>query len=296
MQSLQPKNIFQFVSKSDLIKIILIVTIVFVVLQFIRISMLLTSTNDAPFYQYLWNKLSLPSDTKTFIHQPWSLFTFYFLDGNFFGIIGNMLWLYLFGYIIEDLKGMNRVIPIFMVGGIGGGLLMLVFSALKQPIPQYFTGASCAVMAVAFAALMFKPNYKLWLLPNMGVPLWVFVLVFVALRLASIQLSNLPYLFLMLGGLLVGLLYTNLLNSFFDACTAFLKNSANWFDNRHFVKAHSSGKRRQTTQTPFKHVHLSSSKIDQLLDKINEKGMNSLSAEERKLLHEYSERQQEHES
>ena len=100
MGTFNAKSIFQFASKSDIIKIILAISIIFVLLQFIRISMLLTSNNDAPFYTYLWNKLSIPSDAATFIKQPWSLFTYYFLDGSFWGIIGNMIWLWIFGSVI----------------------------------------------------------------------------------------------------------------------------------------------------------------------------------------------------
>ena len=42
-------SIFKFTSKSDIIKIVLVVTILFVLLQFIRISMLINSNSDADF-------------------------------------------------------------------------------------------------------------------------------------------------------------------------------------------------------------------------------------------------------
>ncbi len=283
------KSIFQFTSKSDIIKIVLTVTIVFVLLQFIRISMLLQSNSDADFYTYLWNKLSIPSDLKSFIRQPWSLFTFFFLDGDFWGIVANMIWLWIFGTVIEDLRGPNRILPIFVIGGIVGGVFMLVLGLVKHTPPQLFTGASTSVMAVAFAAVFFKPSYKFWALFGVGIPIWVLLMLFVGLKMVSIQLYNIPSLFLLLGGLTIGLLYNNVLSGFFETCTRLLKRSGGLLDNTNFVlKKESKVRNRTAQQIPFKHIHMSPSKIDEILDKISERGIQSLTKEERRLLDDYS--------
>ncbi|GBL34482.1 hypothetical protein EMGBS15_00770 [Filimonas sp.] len=293
MGILNSKSIFQFTSKSDIIKIVLTVTIVFVLLQFIRISMLLQSNSDADFYTYLWNKMSIPSDLKTFIRQPWSLFTYFFLDtgswGGLWNIVANLIWLWIFGTVIEDLRGPNRILPIFVIGGIVGGLFMLIFGLIKQTPPQLFTGASTCVMAVAFAAVFFKPSYKFWALFGVGIPIWVLLMLFVGLKMVSIQLYNIPSLFLLLGGLTVGLLYNNVLSGFFEKCTELLRRSGNLLDNKNFVLNKEPKVRNRTTQQmPFKHVQMSLNKIDEILDKINERGIQSLTKEERRLLDDYS--------
>ncbi len=283
------KSIFQFASKSDIIKIVLAITIIFVLLHFIRISMLLTSNTDAPFYTYLWDKLSIPTDIKTFAHQPWSLFTYFFLDGSFWGIVANLIWLWIFGTVIEDLRGPNRIVPIFIIGGIAGGAVMLLLCLLKPGEPQLFTGASTCVMAVAFAAVLFKPSYKFWALFGVGIPIWVFVMVFVALQLASIRLDNIAHLFLLLGGLAIGLTYNNVLDSFFEKCTELLKRSGSILDNKNFIlKKETQVRNRMNNTVPFKKIQFSPSKIDEILDKINERGLSSLSKEERQLLDDYS--------
>jgi membrane associated rhomboid family serine protease len=289
MAAFNSKSIFQFASKSDIIKIVLAITIVFVLLQFIRISMLLNTNEDAAFYKYLWNPLSMPSDMKTFLHQPWSLITYFFLDGSFWGIVGNMIWLWIFGTVIEDLKGPNRVFPIFFIGGIAGGILMLLFGLIKHAEPQLFTGASCSIMAVAFAALMFKPHYKFYMLFGVGIPIWVFLLLFVGLRLASVQLYNLPFLFLLLGGAAVGLMYTNVLDGFFNTCSHLYKQSGSILNNERFILHTEKQNRKRVNDTlPFKRIHTSASRIDAILDKINEKGIQSLTKEERSILDDYS--------
>jgi len=289
MGTFNSKSIFQFASKSDIIKIVLAVLILFVLLQFIRISMLLNSNDDSSFYTYLWNKLIIPSDIKTFSKQPWSILTYYFIDGDFWSILGNLIWLWIFGTVIEDLRGPNRILPIFIISGIAGGIFMLSLGMLKSAPPQYFSGASASIMGIAFASLLFKPSYKFWGLFGVGIPIWVLVLVFVALRLATIQVYNIPQLFLLLGGLVIGLLYNNVLSSFFEKCTDLLRRSGSILDNKNFVLTKKQEVRNRTSKSlPFKHIQMSSSRIDEILDKINERGIHSLTTEEKRILDDYS--------
>ena len=105
------------------------------------------------------------------------------------------------------------------------------------------------------------------------------------LHLASIQLHNLPHLYLLGGGILTGLLYTGPLASYFDWCTRLLHGSAGWLDNTRFIKKKtpSSGLIR-----PFKKTTEAASRMDSLLEKIHAKGMAALTDEERRLLDEYS--------
>lgn len=290
------KSVFREMSKSDIIRIVLIVTILFVLLQFIRISMLLNANSDAAFYTYIWNKLTIPSDVKTFIRQPWSLFTYFFLEGNFMGIVGNMIWLWIFGSVIEDLKGPNRILPIFITGGVMGGLFMLLFSLTRQPLPQFFEGTSACIMAVAFATLTFKPGYRFWMFFGIGIPIWVFVLLFIGLRLASVQLGNLPYLFILLGGFTAGMLYTKGLDRYYEWFTSILKRSGTVLDNKNFVltKNPSASVRARSEQLTVTRIQITPSRIDAILDKINEKGINSLTKEEKRMLDEYSQGKKDH--
>ncbi len=291
MGSFNSKSIFQFASKSDIIKIIIAIILVFVLFQFIRISMLLTKQDVTFYFDYIWNPLSLPSSIQAFIKQPWSIFTFLFIDGSLMRIIGNMIWLWIFGTVIEDLKGPARVLPVFITGGILGGIFVFIMNAILPALPIFFTGSSTGVIAVAFAALMFKPQYRFWWFLRIGIPIWVFVLIFMAFQLASIDLHNLPYLFLLLGGIVSGLLYTNLFAAYYEGFTNFLKRIGNMLDNQNFViqKNKHSGN-RNSTQVPFKRIQFTPKGIDDILDKIHAKGIESLSKDERRLLDEYSER------
>ena len=290
MSQFNPKVIFQFASKSDVVKIIIAITLLYVLLHFIRISMLLSSNDDSFYYQYIWNKLTLPSSFAAWIRQPWSLFTWFFLDDSIMRIIGNMIWLWIFGTVIEDLKGACRILPVFITGGVLGGLFMLLANALlpsigKMNLVPYYTSSTASILSVAFAALRFKPKYRFWWFLGVGIPIWVFVIIFVAFQLASIQLGNMAYLFLLGGGVISGLLYTNVLHAYYEGFTRILKRSDDLLDNRNFMKAKPiSGSR----VVPFQRIDFTPTRIDQILDKIHEKGINSLSAEEKRLLDEFS--------
>ena len=109
-------------SKDDngLVKIILINVIVFVVLSILEVF--ITLSGGGTIFKAFVNKLMLPAAFTTFILQPWSLISYFFLHLSFGHILWNMLFLYWFGKIIHDNIGNNAVISLYVLGGIIGGL------------------------------------------------------------------------------------------------------------------------------------------------------------------------------
>ena len=279
------RSLFQFASRSDIIKIILTITIVFVILQFIRISILLGGKSDGPFYAFVWYKMALPASASQFIRQPWSLFSWFLIDEQFMRIVGNMIWLWIFGSVIEDLKGSWQVWPVFITGGIVAALFTLISTLWFASGQAYFTGAEAAVTTVAFSALVFKPSYRFWWFFGLGIPIWVFVLIFLALQLSTIQLSNLPTLFMLLGAILCGLAYQNVLASYYTWFTQLFRRLDDGLGNDHFIIKKKVAPR---PEQPFRRISVTPKRIDQILDKTSEKGIDALSAEERKILDEYS--------
>ncbi|WP_431212971.1 rhomboid family intramembrane serine protease [Puia sp. P3] len=49
-----------------------------------------------------------------------------FSDLSVWRFIGNMFWLWGFGYILQDLTGNRKLIPIYFYGGVAGGLLFVL--------------------------------------------------------------------------------------------------------------------------------------------------------------------------
>ena len=152
---------------NGLIKIILINIIVFVSMSMIEVFLTLSGLGSIS--SAILNKLMLPADLKTFILQPWSLITYFFLHMNFMHILWNMLFLYWFGKIVNDNIGNNAVISLYVLGGIIGGLF---YMALYNIIPFYsdrlsdslMLGASAGVFSIVVGSATLLPNYTFYLL------------------------------------------------------------------------------------------------------------------------------------
>lgn len=87
-----------------------------------------------------------------------TLLTSLFLHGGFLHILGNMLYLWIFGNNIEDKLGHLRFIFFYITCGIAASLGH-VLSALSSRIPTI--GASGAISGVLGAYLVLYPNAKI---------------------------------------------------------------------------------------------------------------------------------------
>ena len=152
---------------NGLVKIILINVIFFVSMSILQVVFTLSGLTSL--FVILLNKLMLPAELKTFIFQPWSLISYFFLHMNFMHILWNMLFLYWFGKIIHDNIGNNAIISLYVLGGIIGGLF---YMALYNIIPYYsemvseslMLGASAGVFSVVVGSATLLPNYTFYIL------------------------------------------------------------------------------------------------------------------------------------
>lgn len=97
-----------------------------------------------------------------------TLITYMFLHGGWIHLIGNMLFLWVFGDNIEDAMGHVRFIMFYLMCGIFAGLLhayMLPHSELP------LIGASGAVAGVIAAYLILHPKVKVWVLALWRIPI-----------------------------------------------------------------------------------------------------------------------------
>jgi membrane associated rhomboid family serine protease len=97
-----------------------------------------------------------------------TLITYMFLHGGWIHLIGNMLFLWVFGDNIEDAMGHIRFIMFYLMCGIFAALLhtwMLPHSELP------LIGASGAVAGVIAAYLILHPKVKVWVLALWRIPI-----------------------------------------------------------------------------------------------------------------------------
>lgn len=84
-----------------------------------------------------------------------TLFTSQFLHGGWMHILGNMLYLWIFGDNVEDAMGRRLYIPFYLVCGIAAGVAQIAVSPLSA-VPGI--GASGAIAGVLGAYLLLFPH------------------------------------------------------------------------------------------------------------------------------------------
>ncbi|MDF1593703.1 MAG: rhomboid family intramembrane serine protease [Desulfobacterales bacterium] len=100
--------------------------------------------------------------------QLFALFSFMFLHGGFWHLLGNMWSLYIFGDNIEDRLGPLRYLLFYLLCGLTSGLTHLLFN-LSSNVPTI--GASGAIAGVMGAYFILYPRAKiLTLIPIIFIP------------------------------------------------------------------------------------------------------------------------------
>lgn len=94
-----------------------------------------------------------PSTVSAFL----TIFTSMFMHGGWMHILGNMLFLWVFGDNVEDSMGHFRFLVFYLLGGLGAALAQ-VWTEPSSGIPM--VGASGAIGAVMGAYLMLYPRAK----------------------------------------------------------------------------------------------------------------------------------------
>jgi membrane associated rhomboid family serine protease len=97
-----------------------------------------------------------------------SLVTYAFLHGNFMHLIGNMLFLWVFGDNVEDAMGHVPYLFFYLLCAAAGGL---AYAAVDIHSEVPLVGASGAVSGVVAAYLMLHPRVKIWVLVLGRIPL-----------------------------------------------------------------------------------------------------------------------------
>jgi membrane associated rhomboid family serine protease len=94
---------------------------------------------------------------KTFVPPILTLFSSMFLHGGFLHLIGNMLYLWIFGNNIEDAMGHFRFLLFYLLAGLCAALTQ-VFSDPQSTTPMI--GASGAVAGILGAYLLLFPRAR----------------------------------------------------------------------------------------------------------------------------------------
>lgn len=284
-----------------LMMLIIMNVLVFILLHFIKTIYGLSHVPLDEFMKNTYAWFTLPADFTKFLQSPWALITSIFTQLNTFLMLSNLFWLWTFGYILQDLVGNRKIIPLYLYGGIAGGIVfILTYNLVPQLQPlkgtEVFFGSATSVVAIALAATVISPQYRLFPMINGGIPLWIITVVFFIIDFASMS-RNPGFLFSHMASAAVGFFFGRaLLNG--NDWGAWMNTLYDRFTNL-FNPEKKPRKKNPVKQEVFyntkgqqpykKTANLTQQKVDEILDKINQKGYDRLTEEEKDLLRRASE-------
>jgi membrane associated rhomboid family serine protease len=234
--------------------------------------------------------LSLPLPFKEFIYKPWTLFSYMFMHYGPWHILVNMLMLYWFGKIFELYLGDKKLLPIYLWGGFVGGILSLlivnVSPGFRAEGGDLMVGASGAVMAIVFAATAINPDHLIRLFIIGEVRIKYVAVVSLLIDMVSARFGNTGGYICHLGGAIMGYYFIKLLQNGTDLSNPF-SGIVNLFKPKPKVRV--THKSEVLKSAPRKTMSdEDQNKVDSILDKISRSGYDSLTAEEKEFLFNYS--------
>lgn len=297
------KNTFRQ-PNNTLKQLILINVIVFVVLIVLRTLLLLTDNSGV--YNLLTRYLALNSDPVTFITRPWTLITYFFTHEGFLHIIFNMLNLYWFGQLVREYLGDKKLLSLYVLGGIAGGVLyMLSYNFIPyfadRAAFSFMIGASASVLAIVVGAATLLPNYTFNLILIGPVRIKYIAAFLVLLSISGAVGDNAGGNIAHLGGALLGWIFVKQLqrgsdlgrplhavSGFFGGL--FRRKPKLKVTHRQPVNS-TAAKSGRSSHTASYGSKPSQKEIDLILDKISNSGYESLSKEEKQKLFQASQKE-----
>ncbi|SDC33486.1 rhomboid family intramembrane serine protease [Williamwhitmania taraxaci] len=260
---------------------------VFLAVSIVNVIMLISGNRD---YFSLLEWLQVPSYLPHLISTPWTLVTYMFTHENLFHILFNLLALYWFGQIFLRFFTQKQLLSTYLWGGLAGGILfVLAFNAIPLFVEMKYLsvmiGASASIMAITFAAATYAPNHTIYLLFFGEVRLKYIALVYLIIDLISIAGTNAGGHIAHLGGALAGYLIALKLkqNSTTNLGLGWVEGIFNVFSSeRNKMKV---VHKRNMSDMEYNATKVKrESNINDILDKINKTGYESLTKEEREEL------------
>jgi len=296
----------------------------------------------------LWIPLSISQGVNEFFHQhltlqaadyqafkqPWQFITYNFLHikgSEFQGLIAlaiGMMFLVAVGRDYEEMHGSHRLFALYIIGGIGGGILAITLQGLfPDLLPNrsgllMVSGSMSAVLAIMTTVAILHPYKSIALLLIGPVKLLYLVLGYLVFDTFIFSNGEGATIYAHWGGALFGFLFAKAESSnidlsswalyFFPRATpgrsgsgkdpeGILSRLESWLASskgsdevkKKPTSRQKPGKERtwRRAETEVEIVETSiEGEVDRILDKISAEGYDSLTAEEKKILYEASKR------
>ncbi|WP_367874435.1 rhomboid family intramembrane serine protease [Luteolibacter sp. Populi] len=219
--------------------------------------------------------------------RVWELLSFQFIQPSPGHVLFDSIGLYFFGPWIERWLGARRFMAFFLLCGVGGALFFVLLGALGIVPGGALVGISAGIYGCLVGTAVIDPKAQLQL---------IFPPVIMAVRKFALIYLGIAFVFVA-GGLLVpgpngggaaGLFGGGAIVGFLLARFPFLLGKPSAAEEKIVRPKEFRRKPRQKSKLrPRTSVDIhTASEVDRILDKINKEGLQSLTAEEQKVLNE----------
>src|SRR5687767_3474407 len=285
------KNAFQRYNNAHVQLIIINVVI------FLALAVVLVFSRALQFPQVftaIHDQLAIPAPIGEFLQKPWTIITYAFVHdlSGVFHILFNMLVFYWFGKLFVEYLGSDKLIAIYVLGALAGGLAyLLVYNTIPFYIERMgsfngMVGASAAVYAVVVATATLIPDYTFFLLFIGPIRIKYIAGFYIVVSFLGSVGDNAGGNVAHLGGALMGFIYIKQLQAGVN-WGSWVTATFDWFKGLFTAKPKvkvTYRKQYSDTQRPKAKSSISQDEIDAILDKISDGGYESLTKEEKEKL------------
>ena len=290
----------QYRMGDQITRLILINIGVFVVVALLNVFLRFGAHTSIEGSSLIWRQITLSGDWAFNLTHPWVLFSHMFVHLGLWHILWNMLFLFWFGRRVEDFIGRKHVLPLYIYGGLMGAFVLMVsmmsLSYESEPSAVYAHGASAAVMAFVVAAGVLAPESEMHLILIGPVKMKYIVFFIVLMDVLALGSSvNTGGHFGHLGGALMGWFYIYALRNGMNLIPWLNASQADQTGSirpEYTLTRSQRSNRDEARVVSIKSVFSSDEKsmpdpetaINEILDKISEQGIDSLTDKEREML------------
>ncbi len=280
---------FQFKFGGMHIRLIFINSLVFLTMLFLGMAW---KVSQSEWIDWVRVKLfTLQTDPKELMYAPLGLITSIFTHFDFLHFVFNMLFLYFAGSLFKQFFSDRRMLHVYIVGGIVGGLCELIANQFLGR-GAIVLGASGSIMALFIAISVYRPNITINLFGIFPIKIYVLALIYVISDLAQTISQDGTAHFAHLGGALIGFLSVQNLHAssnIINWTETIHQRMLNFFSGRRSVKPRMKAKKGggrvvKSDEEYNMDAKAKQERIDKILDKISKSGYESLTKAEKDFL------------
>lgn len=297
------RDIGAFFRSGSALSILMMINLaVWLILSVVKVFLFLKGDSPEAFIDNVLNLGAIPANTASLLQRPWTVLTYMFLHIDILHILFNLLWLYWFGRIFLEYLSSGKLTLIYILGGISGGLLYVlffnVFPVFKPRLDLSFAlGASASVMAIVSTVAFYNPGHSIYFILIGRVRIiYIFAILFI-LDFFLISSENSGGHIAHIGGALLGIVFATAYRKGFN-----LAEVKDLFRRKHHLKARPGGGRKSywrggsSASRPLTDEEYNIAKaererkLNEILDKISKSGYESLTRAEKEFMFRESKR------